>query len=124
MSQLLELGISVRSKNPGVSEGDIVTARKPLGYVGKKEQANLLWLVVETNLEINDWVVQNETFNNKFETYIVLEDLNSNGFEFDLDKVRDVNLNYQPGLDPDATNGIFKKTPTPLNIDHLLKTKG
>lgn len=121
---ILEIAIATQNNEEGrIQEGDIVVARKPLGYVGKKEQSKYLWLIVETDLSLEELMENNLKTSRKREKFIPLNALNSNGFEFEMDKVKDSQIDYQPGLNPNMHNGSFRNHPTPKNVDHLIKSK-
>jgi hypothetical protein len=59
----------------------------------------------------------------KFSRYVVLEELGEVGLSFNLDRVRDEEDRYQPGIDPDPVNGVFRGSPVPVNLDALVRDR-
>ena len=112
-----EVAIASHDFGPGrAQEGDIIEARKPLGYVGQEEQSSLLWLILETDEEPEALKLKDRRSRGEEAENLPLEQLNSNGFSFSLDRVRDKTDKYQPGLGVHPVTGEFtlSRTPKPL----------
>jgi hypothetical protein len=90
---IYEIAIAVADRGPGrVQEGDIVSARLPLGHIVQKEGKNLLWLLVDTELTPNELTAAGVGSKRKYN--VPLESLDG----IDLGRVRDINDEYQPLL--------------------------
>jgi len=116
--RVMELSIYCRNKpnlasgTETVKEGDIIGIRTPLGYIGKSEAAQYLWLLVE-GLDYSDMlafknvfaegIFPNEIFYEKRQYCIPLKRLKEVAPFIDLNRVRDKNDEYQPflSIDPD-----------------------
>lgn len=56
-----EIAVATRDFGEGrVQAGDIIAARTPLGFIGKKEGKNFLWVSIETDLTREELVEQDE----------------------------------------------------------------
>ena len=108
---VLEIAIRVFNdiKQP-LKRGDIVTARKPVGYVGKKEQEKLLWLLVDTSISLEDLTTRLDA--NKCRFYIPFDLLATTGI--DMGRVSDPFVKFQPFVDPDSRDGKFNRQMEPL----------
>lgn len=85
-----------------VQEGDILTIRKPLGYIGKKEGITTFWLLVN-GLTLTDVMVMKMAMEtNKRRFYIRLQDLQVKSPSLDLNKLRDPNIFYQIMFNPET----------------------
>ena len=93
-----------------VKEGDIIAIREPLGYIGKSEAAQFLWLLIE-GLDISDMFHFKDSFTEgdgqdapryeKRQYCIPLKRLKEVAPFVDLNRVRDGGDKYQPFLPVD-----------------------
>jgi hypothetical protein len=114
-----EMFIAAHNFGPGrAQEGDIIAVREPIGFIGNKEQADFLLLVVETEIPAEDLMETGSR--RKRERFLPLQALASKGLQLNLDRVRDPQDKYQPGIDPDPVTGAFRRSPTPVNLDDII----
>lgn len=85
-------------------EGEIVCVRDPLGHVGKKEQGDFLWLLMD-EADIGEFTALKTGATRK---YVDLADLKTRHPALDLTRVRDGRDKYQPMIDPSPTDGRFR----------------
>lgn len=131
-----EIAISTQSYSPlasgheRVQEGDIVTIRRPLGYIGTKESSLFIWLRIEGEdtsvMEafrhpefLPDTDTRSDSFGDPLVYYdkkrfrIPLERLKEILPRFDLDRARDPLDDYQPFLPIDEDDFHHLDSPAP-----------
>lgn len=119
---ILELAIAVANRGRGrVQAGDIVAARLPVGYVGQKEQADLIWIIVDTDIPREAFL--EGSLSAKRLRHVDIDELIARVGGLDSARVKDPNVRYQPGIDPDPQTGKFRRRPSPFAIDPIMRTK-
>lgn len=122
---ILELGLALTTGRTDHHrrkiEGDIVEARPPSGGIGRLEAGAYLWVRVEVEADLAQVLVQrrsSENWKNRF--YIPLARLRDRWpGGFDLGRLRDPRVIYQPCLPIDA-DFRFLTAPAPLDAHGLI----
>jgi len=124
---LLEIAICVKDRGAGRAQaGDIIEARVPRGVFGRKEQANVLWLLVETNKTPEELKANGGTGSTrKRKCWISIRDLLSALPKFDKASITEEALNYQPGFEVDQVTGKadFVASAGPFKLELILREK-
>ena len=103
-----EIAISLFDSHGGVEEGDVIECRDVSNGIGLKEAEGYLWFRADISpsladvlrgpqMDINNHVVNKRRFKIPLQQIKNVIDAN-----FDLDRARDLNDNYQPYLPIDA----------------------
>lgn len=104
---LKEVAIAAHNSRSGNTlEGDIIVVRKPLGYVGKKEQRSVIWVLMDDSdlpdpSRLRGDSRLGETFKHRFN--IALADLTG----LDLTRARDTRDAYQPFVTVNRRDGTL-----------------
>lgn len=98
-----EVAVAARDFGPGrAQEGDIIAVRTPIGRVGKKEQNDFIWFLMESELTPAELMAEGEGTKRKYA--VNLADIDEN---IDLEKARDPQQTYQPFFSVDTRSGAL-----------------
>ena len=125
----LEAFADLTSGHERKQEGDIISIREPVGFIGFKEAETYLWLKLE-GLEEDEMNLLIESLYDGGEVYdkrrylISLDRLKELEPTFDLNRARDVDDLYQPFLTLDEdTHQLITENSQPLQISGLVFDK-
>lgn len=102
---LKEVAIAARPNQSGSCEpGDIIVIREPVGYIGRKEGASYLWLLIDDSELPSPEETRKDGMTR---AHIDLDDLKAAHPSLDLDRVRS-DQDYQPFINPRRDTGKFQ----------------